>query len=520
MPMLKVYIVENAAAEPRLMEVSADAPLSRVIPALVQELGLPLADLFGYPLMYVLRPLTGSQALPASASLHTAGVQSEAYLALEAFVADDAPVLASQPRRSLAQAPAFYTGQTIVDGSIFVEAGDSRPLVLPATPATFSPAPLPVAAPVEQRHRTRRALLLLGGAVVGASAVGLGYAAFNSLSSTLFPRGPRVFATPAATQTAVTPTAQATLPTRATSVLTFTQHRQTVRVLAWSADGKLLASGANDRLLLVWNLTGQVQLRKTQGAAVHAVAWSPDARQLAVASANQVLFFDALTGTLMTRSTRTHRATVTTLAWSTRQPQQLVSAGLDKLAAVWNTQTFKPRIFFRQHSTGILSATWAADGQTIATCSQGGVIRVWNAVDGQQVHGLFSDGTVTMNAVAFDPAGTRLAAGSMDGVLRIWQSGLTCQLAGNGNMQGQCLDKPTRLNGHTGPIRALAWSPDGRLLASAGDDAQVLIWNPAQSATPLLKIAQAAPVLSLAWSPDGKRIATAAGTLATIWELA
>ncbi|HEX4713626.1 MAG TPA: WD40 repeat domain-containing protein, partial [Ktedonobacteraceae bacterium] len=264
---------------------------------------------------------------------------------------------------------------------------------------------------------------------------------------------------------------------------------------------------------------GQVRVRKGQAATVRAVVWSPNSRQLAVAAGNGVLFLNAQNGTTEARSMHTHRATVTTLAWSVRQPQLLVSAGLDKLAVVWNTQTFQPQAFYRQHTAGILSAGWAADGQTVGSSSLGGVIRVWNGPDGQQLHNFLFDGAVSMSALAFAPAGSRLAVGGDDGVLRLWAGGLTCQQMGNGDMQGQCLDKPQRFNGHARAIRALGWSPDGRLLASAGDDGLLLIWYLAQSQTPLLKIQQNAPILGLSWSPDGKSIATAMGNTVTLWAL-
>ena len=101
----------------------------------------------------------------------------------------------------------------------------------------------------------------------------------------------------------------------------------------------------------------------------------------------------------------------------------------------------------------------------------------------------------------------------------LFRSSTVCQLKGHGNQADQCLDKPVRLSGHTGPVRAVAWSPDGRWLASAGDDAQVLIWSLAQSHTPLLKIPHAAPVLAMAWSPDARKLATASGNVVTLWEL-
>jgi WD40 repeat protein len=152
------------------------------------------------------------------------------------------------------------------------------------------------------------------------------------------------------------------------------------------------------------------------------------------------------------------------------------------------------------------------------------VTRIWNGASGQQTHGFYleTDGAgngVALNALAFQPGGNMLAIGGMDGVVRLRQNGLTCQTMGQGATQGQCLDMPQRLTAHTKPLRALAWSPDGRFLATGGDDNMLNIWYPAQSQTPLLKIPQDAPVLALNWSPNGKTIAAAAGKTVTLWAL-
>jgi WD40 repeat protein len=73
--------------------------------------------------------------------------------------------------------------------------------------------------------------------------------------------------------------------------------------------------------------------------------------------------------------------------------------------------------------------------------------------------------------------------------------------------------------GHTRAVRALAWSPDGRLLATGGDEGLLLFWSPAQSQMPLFKLQQSAPVQAVSWSPDGKKIAAAVGATVALWAL-
>jgi WD40 repeat protein len=526
--MLKVYIEDNAFATPRPMEVSANAPVSQLVPALVEELGLPRTDLFGNRLIYVLRHAVDGWVVPDFSSLSAAGIQPETHLALVSYIADEFTVLAAPARQPAGRMPAFYSDQTIADPAGFAALGNSA-VYLPSTPY---PQPTPTsgnlapAAPAGGHRWSRRALFLLGGSALGIAGLGLGYAAFRSLANT----NPTISTPPTGSQTMATqttPTAKATvastpravLPTKASMQLVFTQHQQTVHTVNWAPDGISLASGGSDNLLLVWNTTGQVQLRKPQTAAVVATAWSPDSTQLAAAMGKQVLFLNARNGATEMRSTRTHRANVTSLAWSAQQPQFLVSAGLDKLAVVWDTRTFKAQTFFKLHTSGILSAGWSPDGTTVGTSSEGGVIRVWNAANAQQVHGFLFDGAIAMNALAFEPSGTRLAVGGADGILRLWQSGLVCQVEGTGNQNGQCLDQAQHLKGHIGAIHSVAWSPDGRFLASTDSHGQLLLWYPAQSQVPILKITRNAAILAVSWSPDGKKLATASGKTVTLWAL-
>ena len=552
---LEILIEQATPGEARPMELAAYAPVSALLPAIVDELQLPRTDLLGNPLVYVLRYAPGGPVLPDDRSLAAAGVHSGTRLALDSYVFDGSVATLMQ-KRQRAQQPTVsasmqnYLGayQTAQDVSIQNRQGAYPPAASAAMPgrqgshqptfyasdtladsAAFAPLDMHTSGSLyamprkKQKHWSRRAFLLLGGAaVVGAGAVGVGYAANHHLLSFLNTgKTPPASTAPAPlkTPTQVKATAQPfTPPTGARKALVFKQHRQTVRALAWSPDGKMVASGANDRLLLTWDLTGMVQGRQRQGAIVHSVAWSPDGLWLAAGSANHVALFNVTNGLTQQQVMDGHNKTVTTLAWSPQQPLRLLSGSTDMHAIIWNIPAFTQQTDFTRHTAAILSSTWASDSQTVATSSEGGVIRVWNAGSGQEVHGYYLDAQVPMRALAFAPTSNLLAVGGDDGMVRLW-SGLVCQQGQQGAFGNQCMDTPQRLHAHNGIVRALAWSLDGRLLATGGDDGTLAIWYPAQSQTPLLRVNLGAPVLSLAWSPDGKQVATASGNNVTLWSL-
>jgi WD40 repeat protein len=253
---------------------------------------------------------------------------------------------------------------------------------------------------------------------------------------------------------------------------------------------------------------------------VSALAWSPESERLVTGTVNQVTFFTALTGMVLARSTHDHTATVTGLAWTAHNQQQVVSGALDRRALVWQTTQYQRQTVFTGHTTPIESVTWAVDGQTIASSSRGGVVRVWNAESGQEVHLSYQDAGLPMRAAAFAPSGMLLAVGGDDGVIRLWNGG-TCQKTGAGNEGPLCLDRPQRLQSSRSPIRCLAWSPVARYLAAGLDDGTCSVWDPAQGNQPLftLQVQPDTAVHSLTWSPDGQHLATASGKTVVVWNL-
>jgi WD40 repeat protein len=110
-------------------------------------------------------------------------------------------------------------------------------------------------------------------------------------------------------------------------------------------------------------------------------------------------------------------------------------------------------------------------------------------------------------AVAFTPDGKRLATGSQDGTVRLWDKVNP--------------DRPPMiLSGTIGEIKAIAISPDGQWLAAIGIDAQIKLWNLANANHPLTLTGHAAPINTLAFSPDSQWLATASqDTTVRLWDM-
>ncbi len=505
MQKLEILIVENARGSVRPVEVVADAPVAMLVPALVEELHLPQLDQLGGKLVYMLRHTSNGRVLAEQSTLLTSGVRQGERLALDSYVINGSVSTLMHNMQSTSTQDILFHSSTTADDEA----------ALPTVARTSG-----LLEPKREKHpMTRRTFLLLSGVALGAGTVGLGYAAFHSLDKSAL----NVANTAGSQQPRpkVRKTTVPMIPTTATQGIIFTGHQQVVRSLAWSPDGMTLASGADDAQLLLWGIDGAVQHTIAHPASIHALAWSPDSQRLVTGANNQILFLNAQTGAQLGRSTHRHTAAVTSLAWTGQnQQRQVVSGGLDNHAIVWNTTTYHAQTTFLRHTTPVESVSWASDGQTVASSSQGGAVRVWNAASGQEVHAFFLDANIPMRVLAFSPVDTTLAVGGDDGIVRVW-NGIVCQQQAMVHGARQCVDIPQRIQVSQTAIRSLAWSPDGKFLAVGSDDGILSLWQPAQHQKPLLTIMiqQNTPIYTITWAPKGNQLAVSADNKVALWSL-
>ena len=311
---------------------------------LAAQLGYPLSDSFGTPVPYQLRLASKGDFLPNNRRFRDLQLASGTRMALASSTANapTRPVAASEPTATTWRKPHL-------------------------------------------RHLWSRRAFLTTGTLAAFALTGLGTGLAVAMAQQYLGRK-RPAAIPLVTPTASPTTARRLIT--ATSALTFASHQQTVRAVAWSPDGRYLASGGDDGLLLVWGTDGVIRQRMVYPVAVTALAWSPESERLVTGTANQVTFLTALTGTVLASFPHAHLATVTSLAWAAHNQQQVVSGALDQRAIIWQTTQYQPQIIFTRHAAPIEAVTWAADGRTVASSSHGGVVRVWDAESGQEIHSL------------------------------------------------------------------------------------------------------------------------------------
>jgi WD40 repeat protein len=167
----------------------------------------------------------------------------------------------------------------------------------------------------------------------------------------------------------------------------------------------------------------------------------------------------------------------------------------------------RQRLFTLQGHTGwVRTIAFSPDGQTLASVSEDGTVKLWNLADGE-CQSTLCESTDSVYGVAFSPDGRLLASGGNDCTIRIWS------VVNSNRLQD--------LQGHTGGVLSVNFSPDGKHLASSGFDNTIRIWD-LQTGECLQTItAHNNWVGSVQFSPDGKRLASAScDRTVRIWRLA
>ena len=210
-----------------------------------------------------------------------------------------------------------------------------------------------------------------------------------------------------------------------------------------------------------------------------------------------------------------HTALVSALGWVQGSVPLALSAATDKTAIVWSAQSYQPLHVFRRHTSALEAL--AVRETTVVTASDGGVARVWSVLSGQEIHGYYSESQHRLRSAAFSPNG-RLALGGDDGTIFVWGDGRTCQHQVQDAFGVHCLDAAMHLQGHTQPVRAIAFSPDGTKLATGGEDKQLIVWS-MQTMKPLLIQRQQETPVALSWSPTDHLLAGALGHVVALWHI-
>lgn len=289
-----------------------------------------------------------------------------------------------------------------------------------------------------------------------------------------------------------------------------TGHADDIEHLAWSPNGERLASASKDGTVRLWDVKSALLPQSTpldlhsEPAGIHIGIGREDNaagyRYFICHDGGPIDVWDEKNTDLFHRLTTMGRG-VGCFAWTS--DQESLAGGYDRAAWLWNSKTGEPIRRISRHGDRLTNLTWSPDGKQLASISENGEVHVWTGNRDKLLARRWDDVRDAANAhrlIAWSGDSTRLASVGRKGLVRIWDTTTYCALTG--------VRKSSDYSGR-GKVTCLSWSPERSRLASGTSSGEVCLWEGNTGEVITVAFQRGNGVELLAWSPDGKILASA-----------
>jgi WD40 repeat protein len=280
---------------------------------------------------------------------------------------------------------------------------------------------------------------------------------------------------------------------------TLSGHTSDVESVAFSPNGKTLASGSLDGSVRLWDVATRRPIGAplaAHGGPVRSVAFGPGGKMLASGSFDgSVRLWDVASRRPIGAPLAAHGGDVRSVAFS--RDGTLAVGSIDGLVRLWDVATRRPSgLPLRGHNNEVLSVAFSPNGKRLASGSVDDTVRLWNVATRPRTGATLKGHSGDVRSVAFSPDGETLASGSIDDTVRLWDVATRRPIG-------------TPLTGHNGDVSSVAFSPDGQTLASGSADDTVRLWDVATRRPIGLPLrGYISDVRSVAFGPGGKMLAS------------